>query len=499
MLPNIPVYFGVSTHPALNLITLALTLLFAYNVSLCVYRLYFHPLRSFPGPKISAVSFIPSGLSLLRGNVHKRVLDLHQKYGPVVRTTPNNLSFSDAVVWRDVCSYRKGHKEFSKPRAPVATSLDSIPGILGANTADHRRYRKQLSPAFSERSMREQQPTILKHVNMLVQGLRDSVGKKPQDLVHWFNWTTFDVIGKLAFGTSFGCLEERRHHPWIESVFGSIKASAYGVALMRFGFGKILPYVIPKKAAENMVKNHQFAQDRIKERAAAGDNNGDFWDNVLKLDEEQGRMTISEMSHNAADIVLGGSETTATLLSGCVYLLLRHPRVMDKVMAELRQHFTSSDDIDMFTVSELTYVLAVLNETLRVYPPVPLQAGRLVPKGGDTVNGIYLPEGTQISITQYAMNHAGSNFKRPDEFIPERFLGDEEFKDDHFDAFQPFSAGPRNCIGKNLAYAEMRLILATVLWNFEFELDEKTGDWLNQKTFILWEKKPLLVHVKERA
>ena len=72
-------------------------------------------------------------------------------------------------------------------------------------------------------------------------------------------------------------------------------------------------------------------------------------------------------------------------------------------------------------------------------------------------------------------------------------MGDEAFKDDHFDAFQPFSVDPRNCIGKTLAYAEMRLILAKVLRNVGFELDEKTDDWMDQKTYILVSS--LWVHV----
>jgi averantin hydroxylase len=100
-------------------------------------------------------------------------------------------------------------------------------------------------------------------------------------------------------------------------------------------------------------------------------------------------------------------------------------------------------------------------------------------------------------MQQYASNRLESNFHRPDEFLPPRFLGDIEFADDNRAILQPFSVGPRNCIGRNLAYAEMRLILAKVLFNFDLELDEgKTGQWLDQKVFTLWEKKPLWVRVR---
>jgi averantin hydroxylase len=100
-------------------------------------------------------------------------------------------------------------------------------------------------------------------------------------------------------------------------------------------------------------------------------------------------------------------------------------------------------------------------------------------------------------MQQYASNRLDSNFHRADEFLPQRFLGDVEFADDNRAILQPFSVGLRNCVGRNLAYAEMRLILAKVLFNFDLELDEgKTGQWLDQKVFTLWEKKPLWVRVR---
>ena len=106
---------------------------------------------------------------------------------------------------------------------------------------------------------------------------------------------------------------------------------------------------------------------------------------------------------------------------------------------------------------------------------------------------------TGVVMQPYATFHSPSNFHLPDSFIPERFLLDHDpaFNSDNQDVFQPFSVGPRNCIGRNLAIVEMRLILARVLFNFDLELDEaRTRNWLNQKSFILWEKPPLWVKLK---
>jgi len=121
-----------------------------------------------------------------------------------------------------------------------------------------------------------------------------------------------------------------------------------------------------------------------------------------------------------------------------------------------------------------------------------------VPAPGVKICGKWVPPGTSVVVPQYPTHHLASNFVRPDEFLPERWLGGTEFEHDDRAARQPFSWGTRNCIGQNLAYAEMRLILARVCWGFDMELDEeRSGDWMReQKVFVLWEKGELWVRVR---
>ena len=137
-------------------------------------------------------------------------------------------------------------------------------------------------------------------------------------------------------------------------------------------------------------------------------------------------------------------------------------------MDEVRSSFQSESDITFIEVNKLRYMLACLNEALRMYPPVPGSFPRDVPPGGDKIGDVFVPEKvsraalstlsdlvdnnflfqTIVAVTQYATYHDKANFYLPDNFIPERWLGDERFVDDNKDAFQPFSTGPRNCVGK---------------------------------------------------
>jgi aspirochlorine biosynthesis cytochrome P450 monooxygenase len=119
---------------------------------------------------------------------------------------------------------------------------------------------------------------------------------------------------------------------------------------------------------------------------------------------------------------------------------------------------------------------------------------------GNTIAGRYVPPGNLIGVTHWACYHSASNFKDPGKFVPERWLGDERYKDDRKDAFKPFSNGPRNCIGINLAYAEIRLILARLLWNFDMELCEESNDWVTgMKVYGVYQRPPLMIKLTRVA
>ncbi|PSR85583.1 cytochrome P450 ClCP1 [Coniella lustricola] len=198
---------------------------------------------------------------------------------------------------------------------------------------------------------------------------------------------------------------------------------------------------------------------------------------------------------NTINSIIAGSETTATILTGAIFLLMKNPACLERLKKEVRSTFTSEDEITFSAVEHLDYMLACLKEALRFYPPVAGELPRVVPKGGAHIAGGFVPEGTVVSISQYAINHVERNFSEPSVFNPDRFLEPQKYPNDMLDALQPFSAGPRNCIGKNLAYAEMRTIMARLIYNFDMELVDPTEDWMDQNVFFLWTKPPLNVYL----
>jgi cytochrome P450 len=173
----------------------------------------------------------------------------------------------------------------------------------------------------------------------------------------------------------------------------------------------------------------------------------DLWDLVLSQKEGKG-LSRGEMDSNASLFMIAGTETTATLLSGLTYLLLKHPECMKKVVEEIRGAFASTDDMTMEKLAALPYYAACIKEAFRLYPPVPLGFPRKTPKDGTTICGQFIPPNTVVTIPQLATNTLRENFTRPLEYIPERWLGDKEFEGDARHAVQPFSMGTRDCLGK---------------------------------------------------
>jgi cytochrome P450 len=209
-------------------------------------------------------------------------------------------------------------------------------------------------------------------------------------------------------------------------------------------------------------------------------------------------MTRAEIEGLSSTLVFAGSETSGTLLSGAIYYLLKNPRWLEELQREVRGTFAQESQITFIASAQLKIMNAIIFEALRMYPPVPVALPRVVPSKGATVAGTFIPPDTKIGIPHYAAYHSSRNFTDPEKFAPERFMGDEAYANDKCSVVQPFSVGYRNCIGQNLAWAEMRTILARMAWNFDMELLDVRKDWKKQKAFVLWSKPSLMVKLTVR-
>ncbi|OKL55434.1 hypothetical protein UA08_09300 [Talaromyces atroroseus] len=466
-----------------------------------LYNIYLHPLARYPGPRLYAASSLPLTIAQLRGRLHLFVQAAHENYGPIVRLRPSELSYTSAAAWNDIYARRGGKAPLPRDRIFFNDMLVDPGTITMADDTNHGRLRRSLSPAFSQKALLEQEAIIQGNVDLMMDQLQHRAQKGlPSDLRAWHNYATFDLIGDLAFGDTFGCLKTSQFHEWVKMVLDYFYVATLLQVVHRFRpLNTLLAMMLPASLVEEKEKHTRMALEKVRSRMSTTVDRSDFIHYMQKA-VEMGSISNTELENQASIIILAGSETTSIGLTYASYFLITHKDAMRKLRAELTQHFKNERDITIISVNQLEYLQAVLQETLRLRPPITNGFPRQTPKEGAIIDGQFVPEGTVVNINHWAAYQSKANFLYPDEFRPERWLGDKQFDGDNKDSFQPFSVGPRNCIGKKFAYDSMKLILARLLWRFDLALDEevgKKGGWIsNHDSFVSWHVPPLNVSLK---
>lgn len=167
----------------------------------CIYNVYFHPLKNYPGPWLWRASRLPFICENLKGTLSTNtMLAMFDKYGPVVRIAPNELAYVDAGAWKDIAGHNPKGDENGKWVQFYRPVEDMPQDIISADRELHGILRRQLSHGFSDRSMREQEPIIKSYVDLLMLRLRENCanGTKPLDMAEWFTFTTFDVSARSS-------------------------------------------------------------------------------------------------------------------------------------------------------------------------------------------------------------------------------------------------------------------------------------------------------------
>ena len=147
----------------------------------------------------------------MRGTLPHKIQDLHTRYGSVVRTGPNELSYIDEAAWEDIHGKHNGGKQLAKADEFMPTKPpNGAQGLVFVrDDADHGRLRRNFSHGFSDKALRGQENLIGKYFDALTWRVGEACkAKKPLDMTKWYQLTTFDIVGDLTFGESFNCLQD---------------------------------------------------------------------------------------------------------------------------------------------------------------------------------------------------------------------------------------------------------------------------------------------------
>jgi cytochrome P450 len=328
-----------------------------------------------------------------------KLKQLHEKYGSVARIAPDELCFSTAEAMTDI--YCNSQSRSCMPRDPYMYQVSpqdvhSILTVPGAE--DHSRYRRVLNYAFSNRSLVQQEPLILQHVRLFISKLHQLSRKGPVDMFAWYSFVVSDIISDLSIGESFGCLQAAQYHPWVTLLSGSFKFSTYMGLARRFPpIPQILGALVPKDTARQAADHDNLTREKIRQRMHRAEGRPDFMQAVLENNNVKAKgMSEAEISSTFHLVLVAGLETLSSTITAVTYLLLKNPAALKKVVDEVRQAFEREEDITLLRSTKLPHVIGALNEGMRMIPPTPWGASRVVPGKGDIIDGSWVPGGVRI-------------------------------------------------------------------------------------------------------
>lgn len=310
---------------------------------------------------------------MLRGKWTTGLLPVVEKYGPVVRIRPDELLFTDPDAWKDIYSHHNGAvvkgQELSKSELFYQTP-GVTPSLLGESRDNHTLIRRQLNHGFSDKILRDQESIVKGYVDLLMQRLRERCGpdtdtetgtekerpsrfKTAFDLRRWYNYATFDIIGDMAFGEPFGSLEAGQESELVRNMERGLARQPVGTALKLLGFGSMISWIAGRNSRFRREHARRTAE-KLRRRMGLNVERPDLIGALLRKQEDWD-MPFDRLRANAGLLVVAGSETTATLLSGVTYLLLTNPRCLRRVTEEVRSAFESEHDITFSSVQQLPY------------------------------------------------------------------------------------------------------------------------------------------------
>ncbi|KAI9009255.1 cytochrome P450 [Hyaloraphidium curvatum] len=406
-----------------------------------------------------------------------RLEKVHRRKGRVVRLHSQVVSLADPVLVRRVL------KTSDLPKGPnyaFFTPPTMAESVFSTRNRDYHRVRRKLhSLSFSLKYIAGLETYMVSAWNSLLRRTEEEIASSPTgeavvELCSSFNAVTNDVIGATAFGQSFESVRSSGH-PFLKqsarilrlfilwAVF-PITRGWLGMDTVRY-VKEFVGAVISERK-ELLARNPEAAPKDILQNL------------VLAEDAESGtRLNEEEITSEALTLLIAGADTTAYTVSWSLYLLATHPQYLESLRAELSSA-CKDGNFSHEVLKNLPLLNGVISEALRLYP-VAAGLTRQVGAEGFPIEHegktIVLPPGTEVVLGFWTMNHDPAIWKEASEFRPERwsFEGKEEGDGPRWcrrDAFFPFSEGSRDCIGKNFALQELRVLVAHFVSAFDFRM-----------------------------
>lgn len=471
-----------------------------YTVCTVIYRLYFHPLARFPGPKTAAATkwyeFYFDLVKSPGGTFMHEIERMHDVYGPVVRINPHEIHVKDSA-WAEVL-YASSARGIRDKYPPAAHMTGTPLGIFGTISHDtHRKRRAAISNFFSKSAVASNENVIHEKIERLGARLQQQLSENGSaEMRANFLAMTTDALCSHAFGRSMDLLgDEVRSRNWHQT----IKAIAILTPLIK-QFPWIIPVAlklplvllrmtVPRLArivalrrdlyrqANSAIQSYRDSDYRSKSNfSAIPQTQPTLFDSILSSSLPPEEKSTSRIAQEGFVIVVAGGETTARVLTTATFhLLANRDTALLRLKGELALAMPDPDArIGTATLERLPWLTAVIKESLRITGLVTSRLPLVAPKQALRYADWVIPPGTPVSMTLRDILLDPSIFPEPLEFRPERWLAENPNLERISRGYLPFGRGSRMCIGLNLAMAELYIVIACLFRRFNLDLYDTT-------------------------
>ncbi|KII83645.1 hypothetical protein PLICRDRAFT_119247 [Plicaturopsis crispa FD-325 SS-3] len=486
----------------------ALCVFFVFLAVIAAQRLVFHPLRKLPGPLLAAASgWYTAYYNICQGGKLVEHLEaLHAVYGPIVRIGPNEVHFSDPRAYYAIYS-RSSRLEKDRRLYDAFQANSSLFGTPDWPTA--KALKDTLSPLFSRRAILKLETVIQDKADKLISRLTSfETSNVPANLYMAFRSTSLDVIMSYCFSQSFDALE---HPNFSHRVLVSMESTTSVMIWIykHFPFLRLLaslPSWMLPESQKGLSDLRQALSTQVAIVTADPDSLQDLehesiYHHLLArptkgLQEAPSHLALLD---EAQSLAFAGSLTVGNACIVASLHILTNTSIWIKLARELVEVWPDQDvPVEFEALEKLPYLTAVIKEALRMSHGVATPLPRIVGPSALEILGCHIPSGTVVSMGVTFIHNNSDIFSDPFSFDPERWLGPNAKElEPHLVAF---SKGPRSCIGINLAWCELYILLANVFRKLELTLDGATVDDIKFRDYFTpaYVGKPVHAFVKRK-